>query len=99
MLAAEGAEIDAFYFCTHLYGCDCRKPLTGMVDRAVADHNIELDGSVLFGDRDSDIALARAAGITAVLVNAPGAYSGPPPDYRAPSLAQGVDAFLRHVHA
>lgn len=99
LLAVDGATIDAFYYCTHLEGCDCRKPLPGMVRRAVEERTIDLTASVLFGDRDSDIALARAAGIVAVLVNAPEPYRGAAPDYRAPTLAAGVDFFLRHVHA
>ena len=59
-LAADDATIDAFYFCTHLEMCDCRKPLTGMVERAVRERNIDLRRSVVFGDRGSDIELAHA---------------------------------------
>ncbi|MDT4894518.1 MAG: D-glycero-D-manno-heptose 1,7-bisphosphate phosphatase, partial [Pseudonocardiales bacterium] len=35
LLAAEGAHVDAFYYCTHGQGeCDCRKPLPGLLLRA-----------------------------------------------------------------
>jgi D-glycero-D-manno-heptose 1,7-bisphosphate phosphatase len=98
-LASQGAAIDAFYYCAHLEGCDCRKPLPGLVQRAVAERGIDLSGSVLFGDREADIALAKSVGIPAVLVNAREPYAGPEPMFRAHSLLDGVAFFLDHVHA
>jgi D-glycero-D-manno-heptose 1,7-bisphosphate phosphatase len=99
LLAANGASIDAFYYCAHLEGCDCRKPLPGMVRRAVAERGIDLGASVMFGDRSGDVALARAVGMPAVLVNEYVPYVGPEPMHRAPTLLAGVEFFLRYVHA
>src|SRR5580704_2916133 len=48
-LERDGASIDAFYFCSHLEGCDCRKPLPGLIRRAVAERGIDLRQSVVFG--------------------------------------------------
>jgi D-glycero-D-manno-heptose 1,7-bisphosphate phosphatase len=93
-LAARGATLDAFYFCSHLSGCDCRKPELGMIRRALEEREIELEKSVVFGDRGSDIALAKNAGIPGVLVNERPGYDGPPPLYRARSLREGVEFFL-----
>lgn len=72
-LAAEGARIDAFYACFHHADASVahyrvadhpdRKPNPGMILRAMADHAIAREGSFLIGDRDSDIAAARGAGI------------------------------------
>ena len=98
-LGQQGASLDAFYFCTHLDGCDCRKPLPGMVSRAVAERGLDLPNCVLFGDRGSDIALAHNVGIPGILVNELPGYDGPPPLHRAPNLLDGVRFFLEFVHA
>lgn len=65
-LAKRGAEIDDIYYCPHHPDdkCDCRKPNTGMVKRAVKDHDILLSQSIMVGDRDdTDGQLARNLGI------------------------------------
>ena len=98
-LAGFGAAIDAFYFCSHLEDCDCRKPAPGMIRRAVAERGIDLARSVVFGDRGSDIGLAAAVGIPGILVNELVGYDGPPPLHRARTFADGVRFFLSHVHA
>jgi len=98
-LAVRGATLDAFYYCTHLEACDCRKPLTGMVRKAVAERDIDLERSVVFGDRGSDIALAVAVGVPGILVNELPNYDGPPPLHRARTFAEGVRFFLDHVVA
>jgi histidinol-phosphate phosphatase family protein len=81
LLGAEGAYLDAVYFCPHhpdkgypeenpdyKTDCACRKPKTGMIDSAVKDLNIELKGSYLVGDSQRDIDCAKNAGLTAILV-------------------------------
>jgi histidinol-phosphate phosphatase family protein len=98
-LAVRGATLDAFYYCTHLEACDCRKPLPGMVRKAVAERDIDLERSVVFGDRGSDIALAVAVGVPGILVNELPNYDGPPPLHRARTFADGVRFFLDHVVA
>jgi histidinol-phosphate phosphatase family protein len=98
-LAVRGATLDAFYYCTHLEACDCRKPLPGMVRKAVAERDIDLERSVVFGDRGSDIALAAAVGLPGILVNELPNYDGPPPLHRARTFAEGVRFFLDHVVA
>jgi D-glycero-D-manno-heptose 1,7-bisphosphate phosphatase len=98
-LARHGATIDAFYYCLHLDGCDCRKPATGMIVRAVAERGIALEGSVMFGDSTIDMRLAEAVGIPGVLVNELPGYAGPPPLHRAPTLRDGVAFFLAHARA
>jgi histidinol phosphatase-like enzyme len=81
-----------------LEGCDCRKPQTGLVRRAVRERDLDLTRSVVFGDRGGDIALAKALGIPGILVNELPGYDGPPPLHRARSLREGVAFFLEHVH-
>lgn len=96
-LAAHGAAIDAFYYCAHLENCDCRKPLPGLARRAIREHDLDERASVVFGDRGSDIALARNLAIPGILVNAMPNYDGPPPLYEARSLGEGVRFFLDRV--
>jgi D-glycero-D-manno-heptose 1,7-bisphosphate phosphatase len=77
LLAAGGAHIDAYYYCPHhpdgrvaeyARPCDCRKPGSGLVDRAVAELGIVPGQSFAVGDRWADIGLARAVGARSVLV-------------------------------
>lgn len=72
MLAAQGARLDAIYFCPHhpefTGACDCRKPAPGMLIRAAAEHQIDLAQSWLIGDTASDLAAGQAAGCCTILV-------------------------------
>lgn len=44
--------------------CECRKPSPGMIIKASKKHNINLDESILIGDKISDIEAGRNAGIS-----------------------------------
>lgn len=72
-----GARLDAIYYCPHhpsvgeppyRFDCDCRKPRPGLIRRAAADLDIDLERSWMVGDRYSDTELARNAGTRAALV-------------------------------
>lgn len=76
-LAREGARIDAVYYCPHhpdfgdpryRLACDCRKPRTGLLEKASREHRIDMAGSYVIGDKASDIKLAENAGARAALV-------------------------------
>jgi D-glycero-D-manno-heptose 1,7-bisphosphate phosphatase len=106
-LAVSGARIDAFYACTHRSedGCDCRKPRTGLLERAAREHALALHGSWVVGDRRADVDLARNAAARSVLVltgfgrgefewHVPGwPY---PPDFVAEDLSAAVEKILEH---
>ena len=72
-LAAFGARIDAFYYCPyHESGSDPRyavadhpdrKPNPGMILRAMRDLSIDPARALIIGDRESDLAAGRNAGI------------------------------------
>jgi D-glycero-D-manno-heptose 1,7-bisphosphate phosphatase len=84
MLAAEGLELKAIYFCPHGPddGCDCRKPAPGMLRQAMRDLGFRLDEAVMIGDSDADMGAAAAAGVPGVRVAASGSGStGPAPDF------------------
>jgi D-glycero-D-manno-heptose 1,7-bisphosphate phosphatase len=64
LLKLHNVQIDDFFFCPHKPedGCNCRKPRTGMVEKAAEKWNIDVSESFVIGDRDSDIQLAVNAG-------------------------------------
>ncbi len=68
-LMATGASIDAFYHCPHHpdAGCQCRKPLPGMLLQAIREIRIDASRSFLVGDKPTDLAAAEAAGVRGVL--------------------------------
>ena len=66
-----GAEVLAAYHCPHGPddGCACRKPLPGMLARAMSEHpEIDPARSVLVGDMLRDISAGQAAGLKSYLV-------------------------------
>jgi len=76
-LARDGARLDAIYYCAHhpsvgeppyRFDCDCRKPLPGLITRAVNDFDVDLKTSWMVGDRFSDIQMARNAGVKSAFV-------------------------------
>lgn len=76
-LAADGAALDAIYFCPDhpVYGLgrywresDERKPAPGMLLRAAREHGLDLTRSVLVGDRCSDLAAGHAAGLQSLFL-------------------------------
>ncbi len=109
MLRPEGARIDAVYYCPHhptagnshyTLDCDCRKPKTGLIDRAVKELAIDRNHSYMVGDKWSDIELAQRAGIRSVLVMSGFAPDDPgnrrpervrEPDFIARSLVEAAD--------
>ncbi len=105
-LAAAGARLDAIYFCPHTSadGCDCRKPKTGMLERAAREQAIELHRSFVVGDRHGDVELAQRAGACSILVRTgygEGEYLWNAakwpiqPDFVAADLADAVHWILR----
>lgn len=81
LLGLDGAYIDDIYYCPHhpdkgfegeieslKIKCDCRKPNTGLIDKAVLEHNIDLNKSYMIGDTTGDIKLAENAGIKGILL-------------------------------
>jgi D-glycero-D-manno-heptose 1,7-bisphosphate phosphatase len=64
LLQAQGARLDAHYFCPHLPEltgpCDCRKPGVLLYRQAAEHFNIELGASWWVGDRMRDVLPAEA---------------------------------------
>lgn len=72
----ERTGLDAVYYCPHhpqgigRYGivCGCRKPDSGMIERAMLEYGIVRGGSYMVGDRATDILCGQKAGLKTVLV-------------------------------
>ncbi len=113
LLGLEHAFFDRIYYCPHhpaagfegerrelKIRCDCRKPGTGMIRRAVAELNIDLAQSWLIGDTTTDMQTAKNAGLRSILVRT-GAGGGDgkqaaTPDFVCDDLAAAVQLILEH---
>ena len=115
-LAEIGARLDHFAVCTHhpdplrpggvteLKGpCRCRKPGTGLLDEASARWRVDLNASVIIGDRWSDIAAGHRFGVLAIGVRTGHGLADPPsealaalarPDLIVPDLAEAARVLL-----
>jgi D-glycero-D-manno-heptose 1,7-bisphosphate phosphatase len=113
-----GGRLDATYFCPHhpeagvggyRIACRCRKPAPGMLERAAAELGLDLAGSVIVGDKATDLEAGRAAGCAAVLVRSGygareearllAAGGAPPPDAVFDTLAAAVPWLLARLGA
>lgn len=75
-LRAQGAHLDAWYYCPHHpteglgdlnVNCDCRKPAPGMVCQAMAHWQTDPRRCFLVGDKLSDLQAGQACGVEGVL--------------------------------
>jgi len=67
-----GTHLDGIYYCPHhpehgVYPykqeCDCRKPQTGLIKKAVKEHNVDLAQSYMIGDHSCDMEAGANAGL------------------------------------
>ncbi len=106
-LAAEGAAVDFITWCPHhpeFSGlCDCRKPGTGMIHRAVKKLRINMAQSWLIGDETSDILTGHRAGLRTILVQTGRGGSdrlyAAEPDRIEENLLTAVQAIIRAMAA
>jgi histidinol-phosphate phosphatase family protein len=68
-----GVTFDGWYVCPHAAAsppaCECRKPAPGLLQRAAAEHGIDLGRSWMVGDILDDIEAGRRAGCSTVLLD------------------------------
>lgn len=113
-LAVAGAHIDRIYYCPHHptegrppydIACNCRKPGTGMLQRAADEFQIALDRSFVIGDKTLDIQAGIAAGAHSILVltgfGRTSAQecrgSGIVPDFTAPTVVEAVKFIMESL--
>lgn len=99
-VSAANIRIDKIYFSPYSKSDNtpCRKPETGMIDRAVQELNIDLERSFVIGDTTTDMQLAANAGCKGILVETgfagkDGVY-GPEGFLRAPNVLEAAQLIL-----
>jgi D-glycero-D-manno-heptose 1,7-bisphosphate phosphatase len=94
LMEKEGAFVDGIFFCPHYekgsvpeysIECDCRKPRTGLIEKAGKAFEIDMDNSYVIGDRYSDIELALRSDMKGILVTT--GYGQGDIDYVFPRLS------------
>ena len=104
LLAQKGATLTEIYACPHIAedGCDCRKPLPGMLLRASREHGIDLSLSLAVGDTPRDLIAGKEAGCAVALVLSghtkvydAATFAAPPPDFIASDLPQLTQFLLK----
>lgn len=70
LLGAEGVSVDGIYFCPHHpdEGCSCRKPATGLLERAAQELEFAPEECFVVGDNVCDVELGEAVGAVTLLV-------------------------------
>jgi D-glycero-D-manno-heptose 1,7-bisphosphate phosphatase len=70
LLAVEGIHLDGIYFCPHVPedDCGCRKPRTGLLERAAQELGFDPGATFVIGDKPCDIELGQRVGATTFLV-------------------------------
>lgn len=98
-LDQDGSRVDAWLYCPHhpsgrgsyALPCRCRKPLPGMLLEAAQRFDIDLDASIMIGDKLVDVEAGRAAGCRTILVRT--GY-GKEEENRLPAGVEVVDDLL-----
>ncbi len=91
-----GGRIDRIYFCPHRPedDCFCRKPKTGLFNKAASDLGINLIATYYIGDKESDIIAARSAGCMAAFGGEENTVPAVTPDIVARGLSEAVEKIL-----
>jgi len=79
LFESEGVHFDGAYFCFHGPddGCECRKPAPGLLLRAASELTLSLSGSMMIGDKASDVEAGRAAGCVGLAFSSWAAMAAP----------------------
>lgn len=104
LFARDGVQFAGVYHCPHhpqgsvpayARDCTCRKPAPGMLLQAAAELGLDLQCSVLVGDKPSDTAAGRAAGVRRTVLVESGhtlpADTAALADHRCAGLAEAAD--------
>jgi D-glycero-D-manno-heptose 1,7-bisphosphate phosphatase len=98
----KAVDIDCIEVCYHTLAdnCDCRKPLPGMLRRAMTRFSIDPSQSWMVGDRASDVEAGKAAACRTVFIDLGYTSESPPADADCivSSLAEAVAYILSLSH-
>ncbi len=103
LLGEKGAYLDAIYYCPHhpdrgysgertkyKVKCNCRKPETGLINKAAERFNIDLSESYIIGDTTIDVMTGVKAGLHTVLLHTGEAGNDGKYDIRADTEAGDI---------
>jgi D-glycero-D-manno-heptose 1,7-bisphosphate phosphatase len=116
ILRKENAKLDGIYFCPHHpkgnppynIHCKCRKPSPGMLLQAQQDLNIDLEESVVIGDKYSDVKTGHNLNASGILLltgfgkRELRRYRNKwerPPDYIAKNLSEAIRWWFNGRHS
>lgn len=73
LLLGFGIFIQGIFVCPHTPsdGCECRKPMPGLLERAASVHNFTRGSAVLIGDSCSDMSAGNAWGCRTIGISGP----------------------------
>ncbi len=105
LLAGEGVSVDGLYYCPfhpdgvvkdYTMESNLRKPDSGMLEKAAAELDIDLNQSWMIGDSYRDVQAGKKAGCQTILVDVPGKTremqaDDPTPDRKAVNLREAVN--------
>ncbi len=94
----EKIRIDKIYYCPHApdQGCHCRKPKTGMIEKAVRDFGMNLSKSWIIGDDEKDVVLGREVNLKTIFIGKKiNATAKSKPHYLAKNLKEAVKIILK----
>ena len=96
LLEAEDISVGYIVYCPHRPDehCLCRKPNIGMWDQLAARYHLKPEDCAMVGNRDSDIAFARAIGCLSVRVADSRYPLAAPPDVYVTDLPELADVLL-----
>jgi D-glycero-D-manno-heptose 1,7-bisphosphate phosphatase len=98
----QGGDVREAFYCTHTDedNCACRKPKTGLFDKAMKKYKIDAATTYYIGDTRRDILAGKEAGLKTILVltgkTAPKDVDGwdVRPDYICSGLSEAADFIL-----
>ncbi len=111
VLGEQGVYVDEILYCPHhpdhgypeenvefKIECNCRKPKTGLINKAAAQYNIDLAQSYIIGDSTVDVKTGADAGLKSILLaTGQAGMDGKfniDPDFQADNLLQAVQIIL-----
>lgn len=69
-LQKQQAFVDAIYYCPHKpdENCQCRKPKSGLILKAIKEYAVESSLSWFIGDSQTDMQAAKEAGLRSIMM-------------------------------